>query len=86
MAQFLYCPGVNDNAHHTFFICSRWEQRCIELEAELGPLSLETIVDAMLRWKSSWDWVSHYIEAIVQVKKADLDHTLKKKKYVRMKL
>ena len=71
----MYCFGKNVYAHHTFFhtCCGSWDQRRVELNAELGHLKPETIVDVMLRLENSWVQVSRYVETILRMKKADLD-------------
>ena len=46
------------------------------MEAALGHLTPEAISGAMLRRENSWDRMSHYIEAILRVKKADLDRSV----------
>jgi len=69
----IYCPGISDDAHHTFFICPKWERNRRHLEEQCGHVTPENIVPTMTRGQSTWDLVSRYVHDILHLKKADMD-------------
>lgn len=69
----LYCVEREDNADHMFFTCSQWTTYRGQVEAELGPLTPDTIVGAMLASEDAWSRIAHYVEEILRMKKRDLD-------------
>lgn len=72
-AECIYCPGMHDDAEHTFFICDRWARERQELVQEAGLFSPDTVVGRMLEDKAVWDRFSHYAQIILRRKKVDLD-------------
>lgn len=64
---------VEDDVEHTFFHCERWVERRSELEAAIGDVTPETIVQKMLEDERKWEAVKRYAEQVLRRKKADLD-------------
>ncbi|XP_046831395.1 uncharacterized protein LOC124429779 [Vespa crabro] len=44
-----YGDSIKDDAHHTFFICTRWSAERLTLEQDVGDISLNNVVEKMLR-------------------------------------
>lgn len=72
-SECLYCIGATDDAHHTFFVCDRWARRRRDLEDEIGQVTPDNIVGAMLREEKVWIRISHWAQGILRTKKGDLD-------------
>lgn len=64
---------IVDDVEHTFFECSKWSDKRIELERSVGFLIPENIIDVMMQSEENWRAVSKYCEFILQTKKPDLD-------------
>lgn len=71
--ECIYCPGITDDVEHTFFTCSRWEQRRRLLESEVGQWLPQTAIATMLLGVECWGQVEKYVEEILKEKKVDLD-------------
>lgn len=69
----LYCPGVPDDAEHTFFDCDRWTPMRRSLEMDIGVFTPDNVVGVMLQTEDNWRNVAHYTQRILQAKKVDLD-------------
>lgn len=65
---------VEDDAEHTFFRCIRWAANRGSLMREIGDITVENIVDAMVKNDESWNAISNYCECILRMKKQDLDN------------
>jgi len=71
-AECMYCGDPDDDAEHTFIICSRWWRERRKLEVELAvELTSERMVEAMLRCKSEWNAVENFITTNMTKKEAD---------------
>ena len=69
----IYCPGVLDDAEHTFFRCQRWERPRLEAMNRLGALSVDSVCEKMLEGEDIWDCMSRFVQGILRTKKSDLD-------------
>ena len=69
----VFCNGVVDDAHHTFFSCGRWDGVRQQLYLNTGDLSPDNIVEEMLRTADRWNRVAHYVRALLVAKKIELD-------------
>lgn len=69
----IYGDATIDDANHTFFMCERWknERECIE--AELGRLNAENIIEKMLISEENWRTIARYVEHVLRTKKRDLE-------------
>ena len=69
----IYCPGVPDDAEHTFFRCSRWERLRLEATCTFGAISVDTVCVKMLEGEEFWSCWSRFTQGILRAKKIDLD-------------
>uniref|UniRef100_A0A1B6J232 Reverse transcriptase zinc-binding domain-containing protein n=1 Tax=Homalodisca liturata TaxID=320908 RepID=A0A1B6J232_9HEMI len=69
----IYCPGVPDDAEHTFFRCPRWETPRLEATRKLGVFSVDTICEKIMEDEGNWDCLSQFVRGILLGKKPDLD-------------
>ena len=67
--ECVFCPDKQDNACHTFFDCDRWAIKKMVLEAEIGEITPDNIVEKMLQNEESWSAVAKYVEEILLTKK-----------------
>ena len=67
--DYVFCPGEQDNAYHTFFDCGRWMTKKIALEAEIGEITADNVVEKMLHNEESWSAVAKYVEEVLRTKK-----------------
>lgn len=68
----IYCLNTIDNVRHTFFECNRWAEIRRKLELQLGELlSVETIIDSMLKTENNWNSVDTYVHEILTTKKLE---------------
>jgi hypothetical protein len=59
----MYCSSDADDAEHTLFVCSRWDQERGELAARLdSDISADNMVDQMLGSAESWSAIEAYME------------------------
>ena len=72
-SDYPYCPGISDDANHTFFECDRWLQRRRYLEVDIEKLSSHIIVQVMLRSEENWNLVFCYMKGVLKSKKAEED-------------
>lgn len=63
-----------DDAEHTFFECSKWNEKRRELEEQMGELNTTNIINHMTTSESRWRIVTKYCEYILKAKKHDLDN------------
>lgn len=68
-----YCPGVLDDAEHTFFACTRWYTAKADLISTLGDFTPETAVTAMLKSQEDWSRAERYVRTVLTLKKEVLD-------------
>ena len=63
--ECVFCPDKQDNACHTFFDCDRWTIKKMALEAEIGEITPDNIVEKMLPNEESW---IKYVEDLLRTK------------------
>jgi hypothetical protein len=66
-----YGDSNNDDALHTFFFCKRWEAEREELEAVVGPISPDTLVNIMLSSPRSWNAISALCKRVLRQKRIE---------------
>ena len=66
-----YCGAENDDAEHTLSDCDRWAEERARIEAEMGDITPENVIDIMLRSEELWDRLAKYVDAILRQKKRD---------------
>lgn len=67
-----YGDAENDDAEHTFFQCTRWQQERQKIEREIGEtITPENIIALMLNKQNSWELCSSTIEGILRKKKEE---------------
>lgn len=71
-AMCLFC-NENDDVLHTFFVCERWHTLRRDLEASLGEITPDNIIQVMLHSEEAWNQVAIFIEAVLRQKKGELD-------------
>ncbi|KAG8260556.1 hypothetical protein J6590_093753 [Homalodisca vitripennis] len=71
--DFIYCPGVPDDAEHTFFRCPRWERPRLEATRKLGVFSVDTVCERIMEDEGNWDCLSQFVRGILLEKKPDLN-------------
>ncbi len=69
-----YCNAELDDVEHTFFACVKWRSERQELQRRIGNVTPDNIVDIMLATNSGWNEVAQYVEAILRLKKTDMDN------------
>lgn len=69
----IYCHEDRDDAEHTFFMCSHWAAQRASLEEEVGAVTPETVVYAMIAEEQKWLSVARYAQSILRTKKRELD-------------
>ena len=57
------------DAYHTFFDCDRWMAKKIALEAEVGNITPDNVVERMLQNEERWSAVARFVEDILRAKK-----------------
>lgn len=62
-----------DNAEHTFFHCTQWNEYRENVESQIGEITVENITEKMGKDEQSWIAVSKYCEYVLRTKKNDLD-------------
>lgn len=62
-----------DDAEHTFFMCTRWANDRHELEEKIGHITPENLAERMIVDESNWNAVAKYCEHVLRTKKVDLD-------------
>ena len=67
--ECVFCPGERDNAYHTFFDCDRWTTKKMALEAEIGKITPDNIVEKILQSEEIWSVVTRYVEDVLRTKK-----------------
>ena len=67
------CIRDRNNAEHTFFNCDRLATRRASLVSDIGRITPDNIVGAMVREEDTWSHVAHYAEDNLRVKKRYLD-------------
>ena len=67
--ECVFSPGERDNAYHTFFDCDRWTTKKMALEAEIGEITPDNIVEKMLQSEETWSAVKRYVEDFLRTKK-----------------
>ena len=72
-ADCIYCPGMQDDAEHTFFNCRKWLMQRAPLERLIHGFSPDSVVERMVEEDTVWDCMSHYIQIILRSKKVDLE-------------
>uniref|UniRef100_A0A1B6JEW1 Reverse transcriptase zinc-binding domain-containing protein n=1 Tax=Homalodisca liturata TaxID=320908 RepID=A0A1B6JEW1_9HEMI len=61
------CPGVSEDAEHVFFMCPRFSLQRDNLELILNrTLHPETLVEAMLSSKATWDATSTFAMEVLK--------------------
>lgn len=68
-----YCPGVPDDAEHTFFRCPRWERSRLEATQTLGVFSVDSVIIKIMEDEGNWDCLSQFVRGLLLTKKRDLD-------------
>jgi len=68
-----YCPGVPDDAEHTFFRCPRWERSRLEAIQTLGVFSVDSVIIKIMEDEGNWDCLSQFVRGLLLTKKRDLD-------------
>lgn len=66
-----YCPEEIDDACHTFFGCSRFDEGRSRLTSAVGVVTPDTIVEVMLRSEEAWGAVALYAESILRKKREE---------------
>lgn len=64
---------VIDDAEHTFFYCTRWEEERDNMKRSLGSVTPENLIEKMISDEKQWKTVAHYCKRILCMKKIDLD-------------
>jgi len=65
-----HCPSILDDAHHTLVECRAGTAEREELEAEIGPLDVGTLIGKMLSNTQVWEAVSAYAKRTMRQKEA----------------
>ena len=61
------CSGLEENAEHVFFACSRFNAYPCELEATLEQsIKPETLVEVMLSSNEAWKEVTTFATKVIQ--------------------
>lgn len=69
----VYGDASLDDANHTFFECSRWQEARRLLEGNLGQLTAENVVEKMIANEENWRIIASFVEYVLRTKKRDLD-------------
>ena len=72
-ADCIYCPGVQDDAEHTFFNCRKWMSQRELLEQHIHGFSPDSVIEKMVGDDTVWNHLSHYVQAILLKKKVDME-------------
>ena len=67
--QCRFCPEEVDDAHHTFFGCSRFAEDRRRLISAVGDLSPDTVVGVMLRNEDSWREIALFVQSVLRLKR-----------------
>lgn len=70
-ANCKYCGNDKDDAEHSFFVCSRWQNERSTLERKVGKFHPDHIIEKMLLDKERWKVVTEFIHMVLQRKKED---------------
>ena len=70
-ANCKYCGNDNDDAEHSFLVCSRWQNERSTLERRVGKFHPDNIIEKMLLDKERWKVVTEFIHMVLQRKKED---------------
>ncbi|XP_072152502.1 uncharacterized protein [Bemisia tabaci] len=63
----LLCGGLQDNAEHTYFACSKIMEERVVLEVELGSThNQDNLVDIMLENRENWKRINNYVQHIFE--------------------
>lgn len=65
------CGVIPDDAEHTFFRCDRWENQRRNLEARLGGLDPDTLVQRMKMSQENWEAVRAFVSAVLTKKEEE---------------
>ena len=67
MTKCLLCGGLQGNAEHAYFTCSKTMEERVALEVELGStLNPDNLVDIMLEIRENWKRVNNYVQHIFE--------------------
>lgn len=80
--DFMLSPGATYTADHTILACNRWEAHRRSLVLDIGGFKPKSLVKTMLRVVNIWNWVAHFIEAVLKSKMVNIDRALIKISYV----
>lgn len=66
-----YCGAEDDDAHHTFFTCTKWSTPRGEVSTNLGSLTPETVIAKMLEKIENWDIVANFVFTVLKTKETN---------------
>ena len=66
---------MSADAEHTFFHCIQWQDKTNMLIAQIGEITPDNIVNAMLESETKCSAVRRFAECVLRRKKVDLDTT-----------
>ena len=74
----IYCDEMSDDAEHTFFHYIKWHDERNMLIEQIGEITPDNIVDAMLESETKWSAVRRFVKCVLRRKKVDLDNNMTK--------
>lgn len=67
-----YCESNKENAHHTFFMCSRWDRERAKLTSEvLAEWTPDSALSIMIKNKGNWNAVDSFVKKVLITKKRE---------------
>uniref|UniRef100_A0A0A9YTG2 Reverse transcriptase zinc-binding domain-containing protein n=1 Tax=Lygus hesperus TaxID=30085 RepID=A0A0A9YTG2_LYGHE len=70
-SRCVYCQTEDEEVHHTFFVCQRWERMRSSLMEEIGDLEPETVITKMTTKRENWDAVNNFVIAVLKAKERE---------------
>ena len=69
----IYGDSDEDDAEHTIFECSRWQEERSSLVGQTGDIDPDNLLSRMMESENNWKRIARFIEQILRKKKKDLD-------------
>lgn len=69
-----HCPALMDDAAHTLLECPAWDEQRGRLSRSIGRIEVSTLVEKMLRDRSSWEAVKRFANEVM-LRKEEAERT-----------
>ena len=71
-AECRYCGHDRDDAEHTFFNCTRWDEIRQRLNKDIRHvITPDNLIEIMLKASEHWDKVAVFVETVLRTKKCE---------------